>query len=94
MPRGISSATPAKIMPRNRYQWPMLDESRFLRKTSSVAPSGPPTSVPMPPMTTAISTSPETSQLTRSGEMKLMCCTLKAPATAAIMPDAVKAARR
>ncbi len=60
--------------------------------TRSVAPSGPPTKVPMPPMTTAISTSPETNQLTRSGEMKLMCWTLSAPESAAIIPDAVKAA--
>ena len=46
----------------------------------------------MPPMTTAISTSPDTNQLASSGEMKLMCWTLRAPASAAIIPDAVKAA--
>ena len=94
MPFGISRATPAKMMPRNRYQWPKVEDSSSLSTTSSVAPSGPPTSVPIPPITTAISTSPETNQLTRSGEMKLMCWTLSAPASAAIAPEAVKAASR
>ena len=94
MPFGISSATQAKMMPRKRYQWPNVDDSNSLSRTSSAAPSGPPTRVPMPPITTAISTSPETNQLTRSGEMKLMCCTLSAPASAAIVPEAVKAASR
>ena len=92
MPFGISRATHAKITPRNRYQWPTAEESASLSSTSSVAPSGPPTKVPMPPMTTAISTSPDTNQLASSGEMKLMCWTLSAPASAAIIPDAVKAA--
>ena len=54
----LSSATQAKIPPRKRYQWPNVEDRNSLSRTNSAAPSGPPTSVPMPPITTAISTSP------------------------------------
>src|SRR5262249_49710179 len=64
IPFGISRATPANTRPRNRYQCANVDENSSFISTSSVAPSGAPTKVPMPPMTTAIKTSPETNQLT------------------------------